>query len=162
MCLNIFSTNQSIRYYPRAVDEFLIKVHTLGYSSFNTKIQNMSIQDIANRLVELCKAGDYKTCYQELFSPEIVSIEADGSSVKGFDQMAEKGKQWNAGIAQMHDTWMGDPIVSGNWFSLPMGMNMTRTGETVPTKFEEICVYQVQNGKIVKEQFFYDDAGSAS
>lgn len=121
----------------------------------------MTTQDIANRLVELCSKGEYQTCYQELYSPEIVSIENDGTSVNGFEAMAEKGKQWNAGIAEMHDSWMGTPVVSGNWFSLPMGMKMTRTGESSPTTFEEICVYQVQNGKIVKEQFFYDEASTA-
>jgi hypothetical protein len=116
----------------------------------------MTTQEIANRLVSLCRQGDFKTIYQELYSPEIVSVEMDGTAVNGFDGIQAKGKEWNEGIAEMHETWVGDPVVSGNWFSLPMSMKLTYKGQSEPTNFEEICVYQVQDQKIVKEQFFYN------
>jgi len=118
----------------------------------------MTTQEIANRLVELCSKGDYSTCYEELYSPEIKSIEADGSVVNGFDGIAQKGKEWNANIEEFLGSGIGEPIVSGNWFSLPMHMTIKRKGAPEAIKFEEICVYQVKDGKIVQEQFFYDQA----
>lgn len=118
----------------------------------------MTTTEIANKLVAFCRKGEYQNCYQELYSPEIVSIEADGTSVKGFDGIAEKGKKWNEGIKEFHGSSIGDPIVSGNFFSLPMDMTITYQGSDQPIKFEEICVYQVKDGKVVKEQFFYDAA----
>lgn len=121
----------------------------------------MTTSEIANRLVELCRKGDFTACYQELYSPNVQSIEADGSSVTGFDGIAAKGKEWNEGIQEWHGAEIGDPIVSGNFFSLPMSMTLTRKGESGPSVFQEMCVYQVQEGKVVKEQFFYDDPTTA-
>ena len=115
----------------------------------------MTVQEIANRLVDYCRKGEYETCYQELYSPEIESIEPDGTVSKGFEELAAKGKEWNARIKEFHGSTVGDPIVSGNFFSLPMSMNVTFEGAPGPTQFEEICVYEVTDGKVVKEQFFY-------
>jgi len=120
------------------------------------KKEIMTTQEIANRLVELCGKGEYQTCYQELYSPEIVSVEADGSSVKGFDEIQQKGKEWNAGIEAFHGSSIGAPAVSGNYFSVPMSMKIQYKGSPEVVQFEEICLYQVKEGKIVKEQFFYD------
>jgi len=117
----------------------------------------MTTKQIANRLVSLCKKGEFQQCYQELYSPEIQSVEADGSSHVGFAALAQKGKEWNAGIKKVHKSEIGSPIVSGNHFSLPMNMRITFKGAQKPVNFDEICVYQVKDGKIVKEQFFYDN-----
>jgi len=117
----------------------------------------MTTKEIANKLVAYCRKGEFQECYKELYSPGIVSIENDGTSVKGLDELAEKGKKWNAGIKEFHGSETGDPVVSGNYFSLPMSMDITYTGAGSPTKFEEICVYQVKDGKVIKEQFFYDE-----
>lgn len=120
----------------------------------------MTTQEIANRLVELCRKGEYETCYKELYNPAIVSVENDGSSVTGFDGIAQKGKEWNEGIEEFLGSSVGEPVVSGNYFSLPMSMELKYKGAPAAVKFEEICVYQVKEGKVVREQFFYDEPGS--
>jgi len=116
----------------------------------------METKDIAVRLVELCKKGEFETCYQELYSPEIVSVEADGTEVSGFDGIKQKGKEWNDRLEEFHGSTIGDAVVSGNYFSLPMSMTIKFKGAPAVHKFEEICVYTVKDGKIVREQFFYD------
>lgn len=117
----------------------------------------MTTKQIANRLVKLCRSGEYQKCYQELYSQNIQSIEPDGTTAVGFGPMAKKGKEWNASIQKMNSSSVGDPIVNGNWFSLPMSMNVHFKGAKKAIDFNEICVYQVKDGKIVKEQFFYDE-----
>lgn len=117
----------------------------------------MSTQEIANRLVELCNKGDYQTCYQELYSPEVWSIEPEGwpnQKVQGLDGIAEKGKQWNEQMEEFHGSAIGEPIVAGDHFALTMMYDATFKGQG-RVKMEEVCVYQVQDGKIVKEQFFF-------
>lgn len=117
----------------------------------------MSTQEIANRLVELCRKGEFETCYKELYSPDVWSIEAEGSpnrKVQGLEAIAEKGKQWNEMMEEFHGSSVGDPIVSGNHFACTMMYDATFK-EGGRTKMEEICVYEVKDGKIVKEQFFY-------
>lgn len=116
----------------------------------------MTTQEIANRLVELCRAGDFQTCYKELYAPDIQSIEADGKTCNGLEEMAAKGKEWNSSIEEFNSSSIGDPVVCGNYFSLPMSMNLKYKGTPAAVDFHEICVYQVKDGKVVKEQFFYD------
>jgi len=121
----------------------------------------MTVQEIANRLVELCRKGEYQTCYKELYAEDAWSIEPEGAPtppVQGMEAFAAKGKAWNETIQEFHSSSIGDPIVSGNHFAMPMSMNCTFKGAPGPTNFEELCVYEVQNGKIVKEQFFYQPA----
>ncbi len=99
----------------------------------------MTNQQIADRLVALCRSGEYQTCYDELYSPEVVSIEADGSIVKGFEEMAAKGKEWNSRIEALHDSGIGDPVVGGSHFALSSYMNVTFKGAAGPVLFEEVC-----------------------
>ena len=118
----------------------------------------MNTQEIANRLVELCRKGDYETCYKELFSPKAVSIEASPAfgppRTEGLDAIIKKGETFNQMVEAMHDSSVGDPIVGGNHFSCSMMVDWTLKGMG-RQKMEEICVYKVEDGKIVSEQFFY-------
>ena len=54
----------------------------------------------------------------------------------------------------MHGGYTGDPIVAGNYFSVAMGMDATMK-VAGRVKMDEICVYEVKEGKISKEQFFF-------
>jgi len=117
----------------------------------------MTTEEVANRLVELCRIGDYAKVYEELYHKDIVSIERKGAPVevtKGMEGIKEKGKRWNAMIEEMHSGFVDDPIVSGDFFSLVMGYDCTFK-EMGRIQSSEICVYEVQDGKVVKEQFFY-------
>ena len=117
-----------------------------------------STQEIANRLVELCRNGDYATCYQELYSPDAVSIEPDHTPspqrAEGMDAIRKKGEMWNSMVEEMYGGTVGDPIVSGNHFACTMMVDWKMKGQE-RTKMEEICLYKVENGKIVSEQFIY-------
>lgn len=56
----------------------------------------------------------------------------------------------------MHAGYMSEPVVSTFFFSMMTGMDVTMRGK-LRKKKEQICVFEVRNDKIVKEQFFYDD-----
>jgi ketosteroid isomerase-like protein len=121
----------------------------------------MNTETIARRLVELCRQGKYEQVQDELYADDAVSIEMDGlppdmpRDTRGLEAIREKGRQFNATIEAMHGGSVGDPIVTGNWFSLVMTMDATFK-ERGRVDMREICVYQVRDGKIVREQFFYD------
>ena len=121
----------------------------------------MDIQQVANRLAELCRAGKYEQAQDELYAQDAVSIEPEGlpagalGNAKGMDAIRKKGEEFNARIEQIHDNRVGDPVVAGNWFSVPMGMTATFK-ERGRVDMDEIAIYQVKDGKIVREQFFYD------
>ncbi len=121
----------------------------------------MNTQEIADRLVELCRTGRFDQVYDELFADDAENIEmpamAQGplGNAKGLDAMRRKSQVWSEGVETMHDVGVGDPIVAGNWFALPMTIDVTFKGQG-RVVMEELCVYQVRDGKIVREQFFYD------
>lgn len=118
----------------------------------------MSTEEVAKKLVTLCREGKFEQVIQELYSPEIVSIEPDGApwgTVKGFDAIAQKGKEWNEMVAEFHSGEVSDPLVAENFFTITMKSKVTMKGMNQPMDMDEVCVYEVNEGKVVKEQFFY-------
>lgn len=121
----------------------------------------MNTEQVAGRLVELCRAGRYEQAHEELYTADAVSIEPEGApsgamgDARGLEAIREKGRQWAANIVEMHGGTVSDPVVAGDWFSVSMGIDATyKDMGRVP--MEEICVYQVRDGRIVREQFFYN------
>lgn len=119
----------------------------------------MTTQEVANRLVQLCREGKYQECISELYSPDIVSIEPEGGSwdtkVQGLDALAKKGQDWKNMVEEFHSGEISDPIVAENFFSLTMKSKVTMKGMSEPINMDEVCVYRVEDGKVVTEQFFY-------
>ena len=61
----------------------------------------MTTNDIAKRLVELCRKGQFSTVQKELFAKDAVSIEPHATpafekETKGVDAILEKGEKWNS------------------------------------------------------------------
>jgi ketosteroid isomerase-like protein len=118
----------------------------------------MNTEQIARRLVDLCRKGEFGKAHDELYGEDCVSLEPEGSPwppARGMAAIREKTKQFEATVETMHGVTVGDPIVAGSYFSLFMGIDMTQKGAD-RMKFDEIGLYRVRNGKIVSEQFFYD------
>ena len=117
----------------------------------------MSTKEIANKLVSYCREGKYQACYDELYAEDIWSIEPEGAffeKAHGFEELKAKGQAWNENIEEFHGSDIGDPIVSGSHFSCTMMIDCTFK-DIGRQRMEQICVYEVKNSKITKEQFFY-------
>jgi len=122
----------------------------------------METDEIASKLVAWCNEGDYEKPYQQLYSDKIVSIENDGKAegayVEGFEGIKKKGEWWQENF-EVHSSKASDPVVADNWFSVKFTMDTTHKLSGQRSTSSEIAVYEVQDGKIVKEQFFYNDQG---
>ena len=118
----------------------------------------MTTQEVADKLVALCREGKFEEVYQTLFSPEIASREPEGSVwpvAKGFDELAEKAKKWNEMVAEFEGGEISDPIVAGDHFACTMKSRVKFKGASETVDMDEVCVYKVVNGKVILEQFFY-------
>jgi hypothetical protein len=73
---------------------------------------------------------------------------------KGLEAVKAKGTARKEMIEEIHAEYCTDPIVGGNYFSVALGRDITFKGKP-RMKLEEIAVFQVKEGKIVSEQFFY-------
>lgn len=124
----------------------------------STKEAVMTTQQVADRISELFKEYKWTEAQDELFSKDAESVEptqAQGlQTVKGLDAIKKKGEQFNEMVEEMHGGYVGEPIVAGNYIAVAMGMDVTFKGMG-RKKMDEIAIYEVQDGKIVKEQFFY-------
>lgn len=124
-----------------------------------SKTTIMKTQEIANNLVKWCNAGEEHKCYEQLYSPNIVSVEMQGSEhqvANGMQEVAKKGEWWEANF-EVHATKTSAPTVADNWFSVRHEMDITHKQSGQRSTMQELGVYQVKDGKIVKEQFFYNN-----
>jgi hypothetical protein len=128
------------------------------FFDFNSKII-MTTQQIADRLAELCKKGDFEKAQKELFAEDAVSIEPQSSpgfekETEGLEAILEKGRQFNSMMQEAHSINISDPIVAGNAIAIGLHMDVTMKGRGRST-MSEICVYEVKDGKIISEHFFW-------
>ena len=107
----------------------------------------MTTQEIAQRLVELCRKGEWETAQKELFSNDAVSIEPYATPA------FEKGHKFETMAEQLHSASTSEPLVAGNAIAFTLTMDVTMKGRPRET-WNELCVYEVKDGKIISEQFF--------
>lgn len=118
----------------------------------------MTTQEVANRLVELCRIGKWDQAQTELFAENAVSIEPEGQQfpavTAGKEAIKAKGERWASMVEEFHGAEVSEPLVSGDQFSVGWSMDITYKGGPRTTS-KEIGVFEVREGKITKEQFFY-------
>lgn len=118
----------------------------------------MTTNQIANRLVELCRQGQFETAQKELFAKDATSIEPMASDdfqkeTKGLNAILEKGKKWGDMVESMHQLEVSEPVVASNSFACTMHMDVTMKDKG-HWDMTELCTYTIKDGKIVTEQFF--------
>jgi len=113
----------------------------------------MEITAIANRLIELCTAGNFPQAQKELYDDEIVSIEVDCTRFEGLPTLLAKEQSFLDSLEKINLIQFSQPLIAGSYFSVKLTMDIVfkTTGHR---HVEEICIYQVVEGKIVFEQFF--------
>ena len=118
----------------------------------------MTTTQVANRLVSLCREGKIKEALTELYADHAVSIEANDMmgprQQNGLPAIIEKGKMFDSMLEEFHGATISDPLVAGAHFSISWSMDAKMKGRD-RMMMEEICVYKVEDGKIVLEQFFF-------
>jgi hypothetical protein len=120
----------------------------------------MNTSQVAERLVELCRRGQFSEAQEELYADSAISIEPAGApsgplgNARGLAAIREKTKAFEQMCEQVHNVSVSEPLVAGNFFSVTMGMDATYK-DRGRSSMEEICIYEVRDGKIVLEQFFY-------
>ena len=119
----------------------------------------MKTEEVARRLVALCREAKWEVAQKELYSPSAASIEPHAmpgheKETKGLNAIVEKGRKFVSSVEKMHSLKVSDPIVGGDAFACTMQLDLDMKGQG-RVNMAEVCVYQVKDGKIVLEQFFY-------
>ncbi len=118
----------------------------------------MNTKEVAKKWQQMCQQGQNLECIQELYADNVVSKEMPGvpygEIVSGKQNVFEKSKQWLDSVVEFHSGEISEPVVAGNHFSSKMSFDVTFK-ERGRQQMEEVCVFEVQDGKITNEQFFY-------
>jgi hypothetical protein len=121
----------------------------------------MTAKQIGEKLVELCRAGQNHECLS-FYSPKAVSIEPMGSDempavMEGVEKIRGKGEWWVANN-DVHKAEVKGPFPNGDRFAVIFDYEFTpKVGpmKGKRTQMEEVGLYTVEGGKIVREEFYY-------
>lgn len=118
----------------------------------------MTTQEIANRLAELCKQGEFEAAQKELYAADAISIEPEATpefekETRGLDKIIEKGAKFDSMVEAVHSMDTSAPLVAGNSIAFVLSMDLTMKGRG-RMNMQELCEYTVSDGKVISEQFF--------
>jgi hypothetical protein len=110
--------------------------------------------EIAARLISLCEESKFIDAYTELFSDHAVSIDPiyKNEPLTGLVGLLERERQFLSGN-EITEIKISEPLFAGNYFTVTLSMHFIPKGSE-SRRVEELCVYRVDNGKIVSQQFF--------
>lgn len=121
----------------------------------------MTTQETATRYYELVTKREFIETQETLYDEHAVCQEPEKAALMGLavittgrDAIKAKGMARRATIETIHSYTCSEPIVAGEFFSVVLKQEVTFKGRPRVT-LEEIGVFHVKDGKIVKEQFFY-------
>jgi limonene-1,2-epoxide hydrolase len=118
----------------------------------------MTTRAIANKLVAYIRQGRDLEAQTELYADGVVCQEPEGKMgvavTAGKAGVREKGERFLSGVEAFHSHVSSEPLVAGNFFTITLAFDATIKGMG-RLLMEEVCVYEVADGKIVKEQYFY-------
>jgi len=119
----------------------------------------MTTQEVAEKLVALCSEGKALEAIETLYSADIVSVEAmsmPGGSREMSGIEAVKGKaNWWMSEHEVHSAGVEGPLVSPQHFCVRFKYDVTNKPSGRRMMMDELAVYQVKDGKIIREEFFY-------
>ncbi len=121
----------------------------------------MNVNEIGRRLVDSCREGRDQDAL-DLYSPEVVTVEAGSipglpQVMTGKDALRRKSEWWTSNN-EVHQANVKGPFPNGDRFAVIFDYEITpKAGPYAGkrTRMEEVGVYTVQDGKIVREEFYY-------
>lgn len=109
-------------------------------------------ETIAARLVALLQEQQFVEAYEELFDANAISIDPMYQpDLKGLDGLIEREKLFLSRV-DIKKISLSEPIIAGNYFSISLSMDFSIAGQD--KSISELCIYKVENEKIISQQFF--------
>ena len=122
----------------------------------------MTMKEVAAELVAGCRENREGENLDKLYSPDAVSVEAvpmsgsDSAEIHGLDGIKGKHEWWNTNMEYLGGDIKG-PFPNGDdKFAVFYSMKAKNRESGEVMEIDEVGVYHVKDGKIVREEFFYD------
>lgn len=123
----------------------------------------MTTEEIAKKLCEHCRNGTEAEGLNTLYAKDAISVEP--MSPEGMDPVSNgidaiKGKHdWWGNAMEVHSFDLEGPFVNGDAFTVVFEIDSTEKASGQRWKAKEVGLYEVSDGKIVKESFFMAPMG---
>lgn len=118
----------------------------------------MTTQEVASRFNELAHQEKWFEIQDELFADNVRSIDPPNSPYFGYAEgknpVRKKGEDFVKRIEAVHRTYTTEPVVGGNHFAVGREVDITVKGFG-RIQINQVMLYEVKDGQIVLEQFFY-------
>lgn len=121
----------------------------------------MTTQEIATRYQELANQRKFIEIQDNLYHEDVICQEPDKAASMGMavlthgrEAIKAKGIARRAAIETVHSYTCSDPLVAGEFFSAVLKQEVTFKGKP-RLALEEIGIFHVKDGKVIREQFFY-------
>ena len=121
----------------------------------------MTTHEVATRYCELAKQNKWPDILNELCGEDLVNKEPEHVTTRGIQpvtnglaEVKAKGIKNREMIEAIHSQHCSDPLVAGNFFCVTLSRDVTFKGMPRMMK-DEIAIFEVKEGKIIVEQFFY-------
>ena len=115
-------------------------------------------EQVASRFHELAQQEQWFQIQDELFAKDIKSLEPPGSpwlgDVEGKKAVRKKAEDWVAKIEKVFSAHTSAPLVAPRHFVVNRSLDVSVKGFG-RIQMDELMLYEVREGLIVKEQFFY-------
>jgi limonene-1,2-epoxide hydrolase len=123
-----------------------------------TTTNTLTTQEVATRFNELAQQEKWFEIQDELFADDVKSIDPPHSKYFGYAEgkapVRKKGEDFVGKIEAVHATSTSEPLVAGRHFTVRRFVDITipKYGRI---QIDQIMLYEVKDGRIVLEQFFY-------
>jgi hypothetical protein len=125
-------------------------------------VGSLSAAEVGRRIVDAVNELKFLQAIDDLYSADVVSIEARDTpeapaELHGIEAIRGKNTWWLENH-NVHSIEATGPFPHGERVAVFYRMDMTpstgpNTGKR--TTFEEVALYTIEDGKVVKEEFFY-------
>ena len=117
----------------------------------------MNTEEVATKLVEFCRKGEWMKAIDELYGKDIVSVEPRAmenmpAEMRGIDQVRGKTEWWEKNI-EVHSAKVGGPFVARDTFVVQFDVDVTDKGSKKRMQMSEAGIYTVKDGKVSREEF---------
>jgi hypothetical protein len=117
----------------------------------------MNTEEVATKLVELCRNAEWRKALDELYAKDIVSVEAHEmenmpAEMRGIDQVRGKTDWWEKNM-EVHSAKVSGPFVARDTFVVQFDIDVTDKASNKRMQMSEVGIYTVKDSKVAREEF---------
>ncbi len=120
--------------------------------------------EIAHACIALWNSGNHPKAYRQHYAEHAIKVEPTslgeyGNEVRGLDALIAHEEMIQGDIATVNSVTVSEgPFIGATGFSVVIKSDFTMNDSGIRFIFREVGVFAIEDGKITREEYFYDEA----